>query len=83
MRPVPEDAIATIRAAGYRPLAYSVMLCEDVFYFSTYDEALMAYQDLELRQGLVGGFWYALDDYERNREWYKNNIGSDLEIIML
>jgi hypothetical protein len=76
----------TMRNAGFNLLAFSVMLCEDTFYFSTTEEAEEAYRFFEFGENATGeyvGFWYSIEDIEKNKEDYKEDFYSELEIIYI
>ena len=72
--------------AGFNLLAFSVMICEDTFYFETEEEAKDAYSYFEFSENATGeyvGFWYSIEDIETNKEDYKEDMGYEPEIIYL
>ena len=75
-----------MRKAGFELLAFSVMMCEDTFYFATEEEAEEAYQFFEYGENATGdyvGFWYCIDDVEKNIEEYKEEMGYKPPIIYI
>jgi len=72
--------------AGFKLLAFSIMMCEDTFYFETEEEADDAWKYFENGADATGeytGFWYSVEDIENNKEEYKEEIGYEPEIIYL
>jgi len=52
--------------AGYNPIAYSVMICEDTFVFETNEEAEKAFAQFETngtRGNIIQGWWYGKEEY--------------------
>lgn len=75
-----------MRNAGFELKAFSVMMCEDTFYFETEDEAEDAWNYFENGENATGeyvGFWYSIEDVEKNKEEYKEEIGYEPEIIYI
>jgi len=54
-----------IREAGFKPIAITVMICEETFVFRSEDEAKRAAKIF-----LPEGWWYSLKDFDAAREAY-------------
>lgn len=55
-----------LKAAGYNPIAYTVMICEDTFVFATDDEAKRAHSQFEEHgkgKNFITGWWYGKDNF--------------------
>lgn len=75
-----------MKKAGFELKAFSVMMCEDTFYFETVDEADDAWNYFENGPNATGeyvGFWYSLEDIKNNIEEYEEEIGYKPEIIYI
>lgn len=69
-----------MRKAGFNPIAYSVMICEDTFYFNTKEEAKNAYEYFEGGKNATHeyeGWFYSIDEVESNNEFYRKEINVD------
>lgn len=58
--------IKKLKAAGYNPIAYSVMMVEDTFVFETDEESVKAYQEFEENatgRNKISGWWYGKKDF--------------------
>jgi hypothetical protein len=76
--------LTAMKNAGFNLIAYSVMMCEDTFYFETENEAEKAFQYFEGGPNATreySGWWYCVDDIEKNIKDYKKEIGYKPEII--
>ena len=75
-----------MQKAGFNLKGFSVMMCEDTFYFETEEEAEDAWNYFENGENATGeyvGFWYSIESVEENKEDYKESIGYEPEIIYL
>ena len=75
-----------MQKAGFNLIAFSVMMCEDTFYFETEEEADEAWKYFENGAQATGeyvGFWYSIEDVEANKEEYKEEMGYEPEIIYI
>lgn len=70
---VPLQLLTVIRESGFNPIAYTVMYGFDTFLFKTNLEAVKAYEKLD---DTISAWWYGLDDYYRDAEIYKTEVGS-------
>ncbi len=74
--------------AGYTPVAYSVMMMEDTFYFETVEEAKKAaeyFENGEFATREYVGWWYGIEELEGNIEYYHKEFDPDFtpEIIYI
>ena len=62
-----------IRDAGFKPIAITVMICEETIVFRTKEEAQAAAEKF-----LPEGWWYDLSEFDDSREAYvKEMYGGD------
>lgn len=75
-----ENPLKLLTDAGFKPIAVSVMTCEDVFVFETDEEAVKAYEQFENtpkgEHSIISGWWYgriefmeSLDEYEKEMDY--------------
>lgn len=58
--------IMKMKDSGFKPLFYSVMLCEDTFVFRTSEEASLAYEKFEKDydgEESISGWWYGIEEF--------------------
>jgi hypothetical protein len=63
------ELLADIIKAGFKPIAITVMICEETFIFETEDEAHRAHKAMNTNEG----WWYGLDGkypWKETREQY-------------
>lgn len=62
-----------VRAAGFKPIGITVLICEETFIFKGEEEATKASE-----QFLPEGWWYGFGSWEDTRQEYvKNMYGGD------
>ncbi len=72
--------------AGFKPIAYSVMMLEDTFYFKTKEESIKAYEyfesgDFATREYI--GWWHSIDEVEANNKYCSEEMDNIPELIYL
>lgn len=55
-----QEAITALKSADFKPLFYTVMMCEDTFIFATREEAHAAFERFEKPHS---GWWYGADEF--------------------
>ena len=74
--------IDLIREAGFKPIAVTQMYLEDTFVFETKEEALNAYNTLEIEPPhVVSGWWYEKNDFLNEVKNYENKM-PDTKILI-
>lgn len=66
--------------AGFNPVAYTVMMLEDTFYFATKEEAHKAHEYFEAGEGATReyiGWWYGIEELEANNKYYTEEMKND------
>lgn len=60
------ELLKKVQAAGFRPIAITVMICEETFVFKTEKESHEAYKAMDTNDG----WWYGLDGkYPWDKTW--------------
>lgn len=60
------ELLKEIQAAGFNPIAITVMICEETFVFETEAEAIAAHKAMDTNEG----WWYGLDGkYPWKKTW--------------
>lgn len=82
------ETIKIIKEHNFNLIALGTMVCEHTFYFSTEQEAQLAFEYFELgnnptNEQLVDGWWYSIDEVEKNIEDYKNSFQLEHKIYYL
>lgn len=70
--------IDKIKEFGFKPIAYTVMICEDTFVFETSEQAQAAYTQMEeINKGddNVQGWYYGWDEFLKTLDQYKQTHG--------
>ena len=67
--------LAEIMNAGFKPIAITVMMCEETFVFKSNAEVQLAWEKFKPE-----GWWYSLSDFDASREQYvKEMYGGDVD----
>lgn len=79
-----KEPLAILKAAGFKPIAVSTMICEDTFVFETEDEAQRAHRMFEVEKGTIAGWWYSKEKFfTPTMDYYKAQNGYYPEVIMI
>lgn len=73
-----EDLAAILRA-GYNPTKVTTMYIELTFVFETEQEANLAYEQLEKKEGAVVGWWYGEEMFSDTKEKYEKEMSDIYE----
>lgn len=81
--------INNIRKFGFKPIGFTVMMCENTFIFETEDEALRAYNKFETgknktkgrRPLCIQGYWYSRRDFEAEYSEYKSQFPDCRDVV--
>lgn len=57
-------SIKLLKDAGYKPLAICSYYGEETFFFETAEEAIKAYEEMEVTKGLVCGWFHIVEEID-------------------
>jgi hypothetical protein len=66
-------SIQVLKQFGFKPIAITVMMCEETFIFETEEEALRAHDEFEHHPKhniVIQGWWYGREDFKKSVEEY-------------
>ena len=69
-----KESLILIKSYGFNPIGVSQMYCEDTFIFETQEEANSAYQKLEKELGLLQGWFYSKEEFEKQKLEYETQL---------
>lgn len=70
------ENLKIIKQHGFKPIAITIFMGEEVIVFRTSDEAAEAFKQLTEITG-NDCWWYGLDGFKKEYEWYKTHFEPD------
>jgi hypothetical protein len=81
------EPLEVMIAHGYKPLAVTIMICEDTFCFETAEEAERAGFEFETNpvtnELAIQGWWYGKEDFIKAVREYQKTANYEMTIIWL
>lgn len=71
-----EKEIQILKDHGYNPIKVTTMMFETTFAFERVEEALKAYQELEVEKKLLQGWFYGMEDFYNTVTGYEELMSS-------
>ena len=72
-------SIKLLKDAGYKPLAICSYYGEETFFFETAEEAKKAYEEMEVEERLVCGWFHSVDEIDN----LENPDGSKIKVELV
>lgn len=69
-----DESLILIKSYGFNPIGVSQIYFEDTFIFETQEEAESAFQKLEKELGLIQGWFYSKENFEKDKIKYENEL---------